>query len=556
MSLYEKALRGLENTGVGLEGAADELSFGLYDKYVPGARERGKEHNWSKNAGRVGSYFIPMPLPSKLKAAVRAPEALRELIALIKASKAAGLSTKAAVKAGELASKNLATKAVAGAAKGAAHGVASGEVQHGARSLLNTHDPELNPASTEDRLATEALFGVGGRALGAGAKALAPWVYNHPALMNKFKPEYSEEQARELLDKGVFGRLKGGFRDHAQKLKDEAGGTFKKIHERVSSAERQHAQEAAGAANLAVPHGPRVRPPKGMTEAKSIHGQKELDIREGKRSGMLPSEQNQYDEAYRSAEQALSPDMHGLTSVDEISNSLKANNTRIANLKAEARAKAQGAQGLGDNTAEIDRVKSLKSAHEKVYKDKISEYGDDADLLRYNKARAVHRKGADLEGNIRTHEILNSNSNPGFMAPDWWRNIARFTVGSAPIRSSLGIILDRASRPGVSSAGGRIGELRSRNNGEQPVQSEPGQDLLFDLPPPAQDGAEQGAQDPDAQEAARKKFGIKKGDLEAINKMPLRKAKSAEYASRETTAENALDELDDENLLIKLPPPR
>lgn len=493
--LYDQAVNALAMA----QGFGDEASFGLVDKYIPGAKELGQQNPWASGFGRMGSYVAPIPLPSKLKAATRLPQALEAL--------------KAAPSLQKLLSKIAGDGWLKTMARGSAQGVAAGEGQHIVRKALGTTDDTASPSGTADRLVLEGAFGAGGGALGKVLTRIAPAVYNHPAIMNRFKQEDSEKLARELMDEGTWGTL-DTFKGRAGKYRDEAGVVFKDIHNKITSRERQEVTNLSRFLDAFFGKPKGTTPvAKGTVLPNQINAQGRADILKGKRSGMLPSEREQYNQSYRAAREGLSPDRFGATNIDEVSKSLQENNTRLSNLKAEARARAQGAQGIGENSAEIDRVKSLKNAHERVYKGKIDDFGDSGDVGRYQRAKVIHRKGADLAGNIKTHEIYNQHSPRLFS--DYARNVAEHSIGSAPIRTAAGVILNKVGPKIRDTAGGRVAELKSRNNGvkeEQPQAVEEEANPFMDqvgepeTVPPVDEAALESA----------KKLNLQRTDLEAV----------------------------------------
>lgn len=474
--LYDQAINALAMGA----GGADELSFGLSNKYLPGAKQLTEENPWASNAGRVASYAIPLPLPNKLKAAVRAPEAAAAILkrfpqaaGLLDRIGKRGLSTvqnllmEGSGKLAEKATSKLGTGYGATAAKGAIEGVLSGEGQHLIRKSLGTADDVGSASGTEDRLVAETLFGGGGGALGKLIKGVAPKVYNHPGILNKFKKEESEKLSKELLDEGVRGSLGGAFKDRAKKFKSDAKVTFDELHGKIVPREQQEAKAAARI--ISELGGVPVPAPKGTVDPRAMGSSYKKDFNEWAGTGVGEGELNALGKGYNRAVKSLNPDQYGATNLGEVQTKLKQTNTRLTKLNARDRAKMQGAQGLGENTADTDRAKSLRDAYEELYKKGIDDFGDgDMDTLAYNKAKRTHRKGADLEENMRTHEIVTSHSQPGFLAPDWFRNIARVSIGSMPIRSNLGVAMDRLG-PKVGAVGGRVAELRSRGNAAPPA---------------------------------------------------------------------------------------
>lgn len=496
--LYDQAINALAAG----EGFADENTFGLVDKYIPGAKKLGEENPWASGAGRVGSYIAPFPLPAKLKALARMPQAFEAL--------------KATPAMQKVLTRIMGDGWMKTMGRGVGQGIAAGETQHLVRKSLGTSDDTASPSSTGDRIVSEGSMGMAGGALGKVLTKLAPVIYNHPAIMNRFKKDDSEKLASELMNEGTWGTL-DTFKDRASKFKDEAGKTFKEVHGRITGRENQEVKNLSKVLDsvLGVEKGS-TPVLKGTVLPGQLDHQMHADIRTGKRSGMLPNEQAQYQKSYSAAKQALGPDEFGSTNINEVSKSLQENNTRLANLKAEARARAQGAQGIGENSSEIDRVKSLKNAHERVYKSKIDDFGDSGDVGKYQAAKVIHRKGADLAGNIKTNEIYNDKGTGNKLFSDTLRNVVQHSIGSAPIRTAAGVALNKAGPKIRDTAGGRIAEMRSRSNG--PLPEEPAAAPAEEENPFLQDV--QQPQEPAAVDEAAvesgKKLNLQRTDLEAV----------------------------------------
>lgn len=568
MSLQEKALRALvENNIAALEGAADDITLGAYGKYMPGAQERMKESNWASNTGRALTYMLP--LPNKLKALTKLDKLenatklknlpaqvgtpLRKLLAMIGRSK--GVT-------------GVAAKTAAGTAKAAGNAVLRGEAQHAARegvkSIPGGTNPEDSPSSAKERMAMEAGFGVGAKALGQVAKKLAPLIYTHPGLVNKDKLNESTMNAKDMLRQRLFGTLQGKFRSHANKLEDEVNVVKDKIIPEASRREQVLARRAQQ--RLSQLSGKPEPKPKGMTtlDTLSQHGKASAK----KMHGSEESERQSMKDAFRFTGKQMAPDKHGLTNINEVDRVAREVNTQIKNTFSGAeKGKAYG-QLDGSLSAKKDRLTKLKEGVDQMEYEGIDRFGHNnkvgrvSDIDKYENARRTYRTGVDLNDSIDSHLRATHGKDP-YVANGMLRNAANATIGSAPIRTFLGVLLDSVARG--RPAAGQLAELRSRNNGEPPpVEGAPGGDDLMELPPPPAPTEEEAPQidASEARAASAKKFGLADPKILAALDDPSNpekiKAGAATHKRQNPKLYKKFDELDaeDDNLLTKLPPPR
>lgn len=511
--LYDQAINALAFGAGGL----DELTFGLSDKYIPGARQLGKENPWASGAGRVGSYAIPLPLPSKLKALAKAPKALERLLGAI--SKTRGV-------------KGLAAKGTAGAIKGAGRGVAEGEAQHFTRKALGTEDPDASPSSTKDRLVLESVFGAGGRAIGSGLKSGAPAVYNHPALINRFKLRESKKQAERLMKGGTFGSLDGAFTEKSERLKSGLTNLSKKLDPKISARDKQ---EAAIMGDFLRKYGDETskNPPGSININSLMRDKSALTGRRGKYNQQMrpESELKNTNSAYNRLFESLGPSKKdGLSSFDSIAGARKNMNERVSKLKSDMRAKVYGDPGQGDVSQNIDAALQGRSSLNDLYEKAVLQLGDPGDLNKFKGRVKQYRRGADLEENMLNYERANIGGSVGGWSPRaMLTDLSRSTVTSAPIRTATGVAMDRIA-PKVSRIGGRGAELKSRNNAEKPETMPLGDDsdviqeneFLQDIP-----GAREPGSESPAAEASAKKLLLSNPDILAAIKDPADPKKNA-----------------------------
>lgn len=523
-------------------GAADEQTFGLEGKAL------GKEgkilerrHPGFVAAGRIGSNLIPLPLPSKVKAAVRAPKAakyvateLPRLVPLLERLGKYGFSTgqhllgEGAQFIGQQVAKpaeKLAGKFIGQLAGDAASSIATGEGNHLIRKALGTSDDTASPTSTMERLESEAKWGMGLGQLGRLMSKVAPAVYQHRGLMNPYKPKESEDVANEMMKEGTWGSLGGAFKRRAQQFKDEAKPIFDDVQQSVSGGEYRATSALNTMLQLFNPlysaKGRPIKPAKGMIDTKQLDFHLRKNIGKAKRGFVTPQEQDQMREVFQGAKSGLKPDSHGLTDVDEVQKSLHAANERLSQLKAVDQARRAGVPGLGEGTAELDRVAAGKKAYEKMYERALQEFGAPGDLAKYRGAKTTHAKGADLEKNLFANELMNQKGT-GHIFSDAWRNILAQSINSAPIRTGLGVGLDRLGPKVNASLGGRVAEMRTRPRPEDeelaaaadsPEEDGPNPFLEDDAPAPKEEAV------PPVDEAARKsgrKLGLTETDLQAV----------------------------------------
>lgn len=452
----------LEALAAALIAAGDEASFGLLGKQLTSTgKELLQDHGFASGAGRIGSYFVPLPSPGKLKAITKIPGTLGKAAELAKIPFAGQAAIgKGAEKAAEKLLGFMGNNVAGAAARGTVAGGMAGGANHMVRTALGTHDDEAGPPSSalHDLLNSMAWGGMGGAA-GHVLKKIAPMVYQHPALMNKFDPKRAEELANELLERGVYGPL-STFKKAAQEYKGRAKPVFDLILDRVGTREATDAATVAKTLGAAINHP--VPTPKGMIDVRDgmMRGYNR-DMNKWKRAGVGEAEKKALAEGYSSGARAMKPDKFGATNVYELDESLHAANDRLSKLSARDQARRSGAQGLGENSAEIDRVQSLKDTYEDMYRRRMRQGKQHNLETRYDIAQKTHNKGANLDRNIQAYELYNQNS-PGPWYRDLLRNTLDYSISSPFVRTGTGVAFDRAGKGAAGQIAGRLSELRDR----------------------------------------------------------------------------------------------
>ena len=521
-------------------GAGSETSFGASDK-LTGRRGAilANARPTATAVGRVGSYLIPLPIPSKIKALAKVPAGVKKLRAMAQAAPhlapiiehaietvgkqgfAAGqhlLGNAAEAVASKVAApvEGLLGKTAASATKGALSAVGAGEGNHLIRKAIGTADDVGSPSSTTDRMQTEALFGGGTGVLGQILQKVAPSIYQHNALMSPYKEENSEKLADELMNEGTWGTLKT-FKNRAQQFKDEAAPMFDTVKQSVAGGEHGQARRLAAMIDQFFGLPPGTTPvPKGLIEPKAFMGRR---LREEDNAWKLAtakrSERKTLQEAYQDALSGLRRDKFGATDVEALDKGVHETNKRFAKLKAVEQAKLSGAQGLGESSADLDTAKHVHDTFETMYKRALRDYGAPGDDALYDLAKVTHAKGADLEKNLFAHNLLNANSKPRLFS-DALRNVADSSINSAPVRTGLGVLANKSAPEVLGSRAGRMVEMRDRPKPAVPPLegSESGaeEDFSQDIPP----AAPLGPDNPDTQESGAK-FGYDQNVLKAIH---------------------------------------
>lgn len=202
-----------------LAGGAKEASFDLFDPkegYIADAME---ENPKSTNAGAIASYFAPLPLPSKLRAATKLGK-LKEL-SKVPFIGTAGLS-KISELMGRAASGKIENKLLKGITSGAVGGGANAAANIGVRKGLGTADPGTPEDAMNTTIIASLLSGGMGGA-GAAAKAVAPSIYGTGKIIDSNSPKKIRDKViKTLMDRGEFGGDKH-FTDVANNAKEKYG---------------------------------------------------------------------------------------------------------------------------------------------------------------------------------------------------------------------------------------------------------------------------------------------------------------------------------------------
>lgn len=202
-----------------LAGGVKEASFDTIDPKEGYFKEAMEENPKSKTAGAIGSYFVPLPIPSKLRAATKLGK-IGEL-AKVPFIGTAGLSKLSEI-VGKAAASKIENKIIKGIVSGAVGGGTNAAANMGVRKALGTADP----GSAEDAMNTTIIAsllsgGVGGAS--ATAKALAPHVYGTGKIIDPTSPKKVRDKIiKTLMDRGEVGGDKH-FTDVANSAKEKYG---------------------------------------------------------------------------------------------------------------------------------------------------------------------------------------------------------------------------------------------------------------------------------------------------------------------------------------------
>lgn len=452
-------------------GAADEALFGLPSKYIPGYQEKLESNPKSATLGRVGSYFIPLPTPNKLRLITKGPTALKKFINFINGVGHVGLSGQAVIgrgaeKLAEIATKKMGKGIVPNAARGAISGSTAAVGNKAVRDLLGTGDDQ-----TYTQAATGgAAFGAGAGAIGGLLQKLAPAMYQHPALINRNKLKESRAQAEELMNEGTWGTLGGRFAERA----DELQGTLRNMREILvpRMADKEYNTMAAATQLVESLPGARMKlqQPKGITEVKNLNKNLGAKQRYHMQTGSSRAEQGALEDAFQDAQKSLRPDKYGTTDVLELEDASKAVNTKIKKLSDKEKAKAFGDPGQGDVSQELDRALALREAYNDLFGDALKALGSKRDTQWWNNAKKIYRRGADLEANMRSFDRSQQGQNR--FGPDILTGIVKAagnaTVNSPIFRTGSGVAMSKASPASLGAKAGRLKELRGRQIIEMP----------------------------------------------------------------------------------------
>ncbi len=340
-------------------------------------------------------------------------------------------------------------------------------------------DLENGPNTTDAGWQTAA-----GMALGPIAHLLmqaAPAIYNHPALLDPNNLDKSKEAAGKMMNKGIWGSLKSTFKPYAKDLmqvlddvKNGPNGNDGLLAKAITHEQNQ--ADAAHAAAQAIPGYPRNAPrPRGTTPVSDIEKVRDSRVRDS--FGNSEGEDAATIKSFKKATEGLRPDQYGLTTIGDLDRNAKLINTDIKN----GFSRADKGKGFGelDGTlsAKKNRLLDLKQAHGDVLDSALDANLSGSDTEALAEARKSYGEGRNLQDNIREFERADAGS-----GPDWGHahtkerlgsKLVNKTIGTAPARTGLGVLLNQFSGEGAGSMAGRIADIRQRGNLNKPKELTP-----------------------------------------------------------------------------------
>lgn len=455
-------------------GGVDELLFGLPSTYVAPETFKGleKENPASYMSGRVGSYFVPgLGGVGAAKTALRGITKANSIKTLLKlAASPQGAINIIGAKGGKIGSNAIAGTAEKLLGKEAAQGIIprilqratgegiSGGIQAGANTAIRKGfgTSQYGDGGVLENIESGGTLGASLGAISPAAGAAARSIYGAKRIINPKAPrEVQEKVLDRLMSEGHFGGRKT-FENVADKAQENYSslleGGFQPIYAKNKGVNAADVIEGIDNA---------------IAEKKKFNLGTDIRELQNRRSGILSQ---------------LGPQ----PSAKEVNDLLSSTNKEMSKLSEAQRLRAYGAPGAGDATSELQSMgaakQSLKDWQRKAL---IAEHGDKGAEL-YDKAMKDYGFGAELNKALDRPESLSetigglglplasgagvgyglTQATQGNLAP-----LAASVAGSAgiigsktlPARTSLGILLDRASSeggPGFIS--GKVTERRSR----------------------------------------------------------------------------------------------
>lgn len=459
-----------EGYGALATGAADELSFGL----SKGERSKDleKRRPGTYMAGRIGSYLIPLPSPSKLKALGAAGRLLEKVPFLTnRGLEAAGEAV--GRYAGKLTGKALAEKSIV---RGAIEGGVSAGVQSKGnqviRKAVGTSEGTEEEQNSQSLVATGT--GMAGGALAKLLKRAARPIYMHEAVTNRNDVTGSERLADYLMDRGIWG-TPGGLKKQADSLKRPLQDLREEVMPRAMGGEQRHLEKVRGDLKTGG-FSEEFLPEKGMTNPNELNVNLRNELKRMERTGTLGREQKDLTEAFTNAKSGLNPVKKGrefvvvgkgknakripfphwnTTSLDEVETSLKAINQDLKRLNSKKAASIFSPDaGGGEIANDIERKLMLKRALEDMQDRGLARFGNAEDLPNWRETKKTYAKGRDLTRNVMDYERKrNSLSDLGL-------GLGRVALGGyAAQQLSQGDPLPAilaGTAAAVSGAGGRV----------------------------------------------------------------------------------------------------
>lgn len=417
----------------GSGGALDEASYGVYDKVMPESQRKAmEEHPYIAGAGRAASYLNPM-----------APEML-----LGKFAAKGGMSFLKHILAKE------APALVKGLVEGGISGGTSAATQSGARKMFGD-----NTARPEEAGTSGAIFGSLFGGAGSALKSVAKDIYSHPAFLSG-NTKSDEGIINRLMDSGFMGSLKG-----AKKFAQGEQDNFRRAADEIVSSASQREATATGAlqdsADQEFDRQTKLGLGYGKPEKHTFIGGTPAEVNVAHPAGATESERLAINDLNSTTKARLTAGGEGRgagqTSLNRVSNELKDVNTQLL---------PYGKAFNPDyaTTNKVSRLQDLKGVLEELEAQGIDKFGHPGDAGELNVARkTVYRPAKDLEKNITKAEYGQGGLGaPSASSPQGWlsrlgSDVVNSTVGSAPVRTGVGMA---ASKVNPAYIGGVIGNQR------------------------------------------------------------------------------------------------
>lgn len=480
-----------------LSAGADEQTFGASSHASPELQKTLRD-SYPKSAmtGRILSYLPAMLAGTgeerlAVRGAEMAPSLLRKLIAHMPQeliNKGADRLAKSvpvlAEKAGENTAAFLAKSAVRGGAAAATSGTGNALARQAVQAAVpgETGDKEKPISDLPQDAAWQAGMGAVMGPLASLLQKSAPSVYTHPGLIKKFKEGETAKTAKQLLKEGVYGG-KGTFRERAQGLKSGIEDVTNELMPRLQESEQAATQEVAKLppahpdmeAFEEIPMAKKIATERQKNQIQSgMRGEEPIGLTSGNMGGYAEDAQNAMigaDEGKKAAmgrsfaeeEQALPKGEYGETNLGAIEDRLKEVNTRVKKMLSDReKGRAFGDEG-GQLAAERERLLAIQNAHNQTVEKGVGRFGDLADKKAYRAARGEYRQGADLEGALNDYSRKEMSSSP-HIGHNLGRTVLNHTINTLPVRTGLGVLLDRLSPEVAGTITGRAMDYHQRAN--------------------------------------------------------------------------------------------
>lgn len=499
-----------------MSGGADEQTFGLSSK-AKAQEQKALRDKYPKSAiaGRVASYVPGMftgegevaagahalerAAPSALEGLVNAGKKVAQYNPQTLLNNASSFVAKQvpalAAKEGQALTAALARAAGRGGISALLAGQGNALVRKAMTYLpgdSGEQEPGLNGTNALMQTATGTVAGPIAHALSEAA----PAIYNHPALIKRFKELSSMDTADQLRNEGVWGG-KGTFMDRAQQMKSGIADLTSKLMPKLRQAE----QNAAGIVSDLPPAHPDMDMFDEIPMAKKI-----ATIRQNNRiangapgadpQGLTSPNMGGYAEkatndmvgagsakkdamghAFQEEENQIPKGEYGETDLGSIEDRLKNVNTRVKKVLSDRDKGRAFGDEAGENAAERERLLAIQNAHNQTVGKAIDRFGDLGDKESYQGARQEYRQGADLESGLNDYERGEAGAQPhigrgqhGFM-----HSAINKTIGALPVRTGLGVLLNGLSPEMAGVAVGRGDDYHERAAANAPADMDPAQ---------------------------------------------------------------------------------